>query len=956
MNLARRNAHEPKPLRANEPAPLAFSSVEISYADYPTNIIGETDTTLNNSAGARFYVSQSGGFNLTDARIYLKHDPAKGDAVMEVYRGEKLEKKNLVYAQNFANWSAGETYAYITLNEQIYFEEGETFWLVFHVPHGNLFPLGIGFESDPTYSANCVMSFNLGATWSPLEELINSKDFAWTITAASYNAYLGEYLALEPGSGDISGIGEATTTLTASGAALVNGTYSANVVFTSNDANQRELRKPVELTVSGHQPDIHHIDIVDFGNVFVGTSKELEIELDNAGYGNFNNPSISVSGTEFELSGYAPWQIKAREKAVVKIIFNPTAPGNSNEVLTITNGTQTYEIPLFGVGAETAKIVVTPDVQVKNNLAIGDAVDAQITVRNDGAYPLKYFIPGHDTKGVSNNWPVPFHTYGYAVRTNDPSATDPIAYDFQDISTTGTDITDYFTQPRNWYWDVDMGFEFPYYNDKVTHVYVSKRGFTTFDNTVNPLNTPRLKDFYGPQGYISVLGSHFDYTSQGKIYYQVEPDRVIIQYSNVWDGYSIGEEITAQMVLYADGNIRFFYDYVTFSEQNQHYLTILMEDMAREDGILISDYENFRPLYSQLAIGFDYPGPDIITSVTNGSGIVMPGGEAVVDLSLTTTGLVEGTINRYVSFISNDPSAPQTSARIQLEITSGGISVPLVSLDTVRFGDVFQQAVRAQPFTIRNPGSANVNIVSMAFTNDAFTLGGDPTTATIRPGLYNKYEIQVPTATLGAIEDWLTISYGDGSTNIIYLTANVVDAPSISVDLSQLAQTLNFGETSSHPLTIENTGLASLDVAFTGKNWMTFDVPVSQSSDIPAFTYSVDKSNDGQFYQWLDVRKTGTQMPHVEDFFDKDQFWQQLELPFPIQFYGESYSSFKVGQNGLITLEEETPEVVFFTDYIPSAEHPGKFIMPYWTFGGFDTYTYPRKKSAYSINSSTTKS
>jgi hypothetical protein len=65
-----------------------------------------------------------------------------------------------------------------------------------------------------------------------------------------------------------------------------------------------------------------------------------------------------------------------------------------------------------------------------------------------------------------------------------------------------------------------------------------------------------------------------------------------------------------------------------------------------------------------------------------------------------------------------------------------------------------------------------------------------------------------------------------------------------------------------------------------------------------------------------------------------------LELPFPIEFYGESYTSMKVGDNGIISFEDE-PQASLFTDYIPSQNHPGACIMPYWTFSGFSDYLYP---------------
>lgn len=921
-----------------QPVAASFSPIHIEYTSWATNIIGETDLRVPNSAAAKFTVTQSEGFNLTDVRMYLKHDPAKGPVILEIFKGATPVKSNLIYAQEHNNWDTNEAWAYITLSEQLFFESGESFWIVFHVPAGNKFPLGIGYEADPSYSANCFMSFDLGTKWAPLEELLDSKEFAWSVGASSYNQHLGTYLTLEPGSGDVQGNEQTLTTLTATGASLINGSYSANLILLSNDAQNQQLRIPVNLTVTGHQPKIKHTDIADFGNAFIGATKELELLLDNQGYGNFNSPEVSISGAQFELVGDAPWQIKAREQAVLKVRFKPTASGNTNGLLTITDGSNTYEIPLFGVGVQTSKISVTPASQLINDVVIGDEVNATITVKNQGAYPLKYFVPGFDEKEVSANWPSGYHSYGYKFRTNYASETTPLSYGFQDISTTGIKVSDVLKDGYSYY-ALDMGFEFPFYADKMSTIYIAQKGFTVFDNSVNPVNTPRIPgNEWQPKGYISILGSHFNYVAQGQIFCQVEPDRVTIQYDNVWDGYNVGESITAQMVLYANGDIRFFYDNMGFSESNKQSLAILMEDMQQSDGILVHDYEHPIELYSGLALGFDYPGPDIITHIENGSGIVAPGASVQLNITMNTAALNEGLINRYVNIISNDPAKPQSSALIRLNVTGGGTPQPVVSVDSIDFGNVFQGAVRTSSFTIKNRGTANVVISSIKLKDGNFILTGTPTT--IKPGLYSTYKITIPTTVPAVLEDWLTIKYADGSSDVLHITGNVVDAPNINVDLSLLQETLAHGETSAYPFTIENTGLADLEVVVTGDQWLTFDVPVAPSSStIPAFTYAYEKHNNGEFYQWIDIRKTGTQLPFVINY-DRDDYWRELTLPFPIEFYGKTYTEIKVGDNGIISFDED-PDVMMFTDNIPTTIYDGTFLMPYWAFGGFDTMNYP---------------
>ena len=925
-------------LRSSDPAPMYYETISKRLSDVPTNIIGEVDTTLTNSAAARFFVTEAEGFNLTNLQMYLKADPAKGPVIVEIYKGDSPTKNNLVLAQEYMPWSDEEATAYITLNEQLYFESGSTFFVVFHVPSGNIFPLGIGLEEDASASANCFMSFNLGGSWESLEKLLDSKDFAWSLVASSFNPFLGTYISLEPGSGDIEGNGEQLTTLTANAATLVNGSYSANLVLASNDGEAKELRIPVNVTVTGHEPDIKHIHVADFGNVFQGTSKTLQLVLDNQGYGNLSELSFSTSDPQFSIVDGGPWEISARNQEVIKVTFAPTTIGGVNASLTFTNGVKTYEIALFGAGIETSEISVTPASQVIPNIVLGDKVQAEITVENTGAYPLKYFIPGHDTKGISTNWPTKFHTYGYQMRTNRPSEANPLPYQFQDISATGTKITEHF-KLQNWYYEVDMGFEFPYYGEKLNKIYIAKRGFTTFDKTVNPLNVPYLNNKYTPKGFISPIGTMIDYAVQGDIYYSVQPDRVIIQYSNIWDGVSVGETITAQMVLFYNGDIRFYYSNMGFSEYNQLYLNILIEDLDKKDGILVSDYEHPMALFSDMAIGFDYPGPNIITSTENGSGVVMPGNSSVVKLNLETASQTEGAIKRFVNFISNDPANPSTTALVQLDITSGGVPNPVVSTDTLDFGDVFQGAVRSKSFTVKNEGTKNVQITNITGMGTQFPLTG-PSNVTIIPGLYRAYSVRISTTTLGPLTRTLTISYADATVDRIVLKGKIIEAPGIAVDLTPLVETLAFGDTSTHALSIKNTGKADLEVVAVGKQWLTFDANDSQSAQVANNTYTYEKHNKGGVYQWIDIRKTGKQLPFAQNLDDKKQYWRNLELPFPFEYYGKTYTKIKIGENGIISFDED-PNPMWFEDFIPT-EKEGVFLMPYWCFGGFNTTFYEK--------------
>jgi len=933
VNLRLQNALFSKNQLRSKVATSSFTEIERTYISYVTNIVGDTDTSLTNSSATKFYVNEADGFNLTQVRTYIKHDPSKGPIIIEIYKGSSLTKNNLVYVQEYSSFSNDETTAYITLNEQLYFVHGDTFWVVVHVPSGNLFPLGIGPELEEAYSKNCLYSANLGQNWISLEEALNDKRFVWGVTAVSQNEHLGTYLTLEPGSGDVDGNSQASTTLTANATTLINGSYSANLVLASNDVSKKELRIPVSLIVSGHQPKIKHVDIAEFGNVFLGSSKTLELVVENQGLGNFNDVDYSVSGSAFEIEGWVPSQIKARNEVVLSVKFTPTLIGNINDVLTISNGVLTFHISLFGVGVETSKIDITPLTQTVDNITIGDEISANITVSNTGAYPLKYFIPGFDSKGVSTNWPTEYHSYGYKQRSNRVTEANPIAYEFNDIKTTGVEITSEINTNFK-YATINLGFDFPYYGQNMQTLYVAKGGFTTFDNSVNPVNTPRLGDTWGPKGIISPLGGYFNFISQGQVFYQIEADRVIVQYDKVCDGYNLDDYFTVQMVLFANGDIRFYYDHVGTS----YYLNILIENLEQNDGILIQDWSQQIEMYDGLALGFDYPGPSIIKNIANGSGILAPSSSATVNVTMATSTLPEGEINRYINFISNDPSNSQISALVKLNITDGGIAKPEVSTDSIKFGDVLQGDVKKSVFSIKNAGTANVDITGITLVNGSFNITGELATS-IKPSLFKKYSVEVPTNALATLEDWASINYADGSHDTIYISAKVIDAPGINVNLDLIQQTLAFGDSISLPFTIENTGLGKLEITAKGKEWLTFEAPTSTPNDI---TYTYEKLNQGEVYQWIDIRKTGTQLPFYDLNDWEGTYFRELSLPFAIEFYGEKYTSFKIGDNGIISFEDD-PLATFFTDYIPTETHSGPCIMPYWTFSGFSDYNYAKE-------------
>ena len=917
----------------------AFVPIEKRYAYSAEYFIGDTDPSLPTSGAVRFIVTEEDGFNLTQIDFSVSYSVETGPLLVEIYKDD-LKKENLYYTEKYTPSDKSAVYHNVVLKDHIYFPKGSEFYIVVHVPGGNGYSLGIGPETSSEYSDYCYYSSNYGANWEPISTVGISQVYAWEIVALSQCENISEFITLDPSSGDVSGNAKDTISLTANGAELINGTYQANILFKSNDSENPQYRMPIKFEVSGHKPNIIYPKVVEFGSVFLASEATLDIVLQNVGYGLITNLTTSVDNSQFTIES-SPWEITARNESKVRVKFKPSVAGNVNGKLTVTNGQNTYQISLFGVGAETSKIELNPTSGSYSGITIGDEVEANFTIKNTGGYPLKYFIPGFDMQGIGNDWPSDYHSYGYAVRSNRANLTSDatLTYVFNDISATGVDITDHFV--TNMYKEVEFGFDFPYYGTVQKKFFITKNGFTTFDDSSYPYNQPKLKGDL--RGYISILGfgSTIDLSS-GKILYKAESDRFILQYTNIKEE---GFPMTVQMVLFANGNIRFYYKDIPASGDIASSITVMIEDIDQTDGILLKDYFTPFALESLTVIGFDYPGPSIITSIENGSGIIAPNGTANVKVKMNTDSLSEGAISRNVNIISNDPTQINANYIANLDVVAGGAEKYVVSTDSIYFGTVYQGHTYSKEFAIRNIGTKPVTISSFIYDNTKFSLSGS---SVIAPGLNEIYTISPITTNIVELSDDLTINFANGDIKQIELKASVLGAPIAVADLNGISASLNIGDRQTFPFEIKNTGISDLDFSVIGGQWFRFEE--TSSSSVKDYGYKIKRENSGEpSYNWVDILKTGTKCPYDPDNNEKDKtiFWHDVSLPFAFQYYGIEYNSIKIGDNGLIALGGD-PKPYTFPSSIPITDEPNTaFIYPMWSPGGFDEYNHPEDAGLY---------
>jgi len=139
------------------------------------------------------------------------------------------------------------------------------------------------------------------------------------------------WVSLSPTSGTLNPGASTTVTVSINSNAdgLTAGSYSATVTFTNTTNGQGNTTRSVNLTVQAlNYPDIHlPSPTLNFGDTSIGSSKEMDLTIQNVGSATLTIYSINLtSGSgEFSVASYTS-SISAGSSGYARIRFTPAAP------------------------------------------------------------------------------------------------------------------------------------------------------------------------------------------------------------------------------------------------------------------------------------------------------------------------------------------------------------------------------------------------------------------------------------------------------------------------------------------------------------------------------------------------------------------------------------------------------------------------------------------------------
>jgi hypothetical protein len=645
-------------------------------------------------------------------------------------------------------------------------------------------------------------------------------------------------------------------------------------------------------------PDITlSADTLIFNTVFIGYPDTLELYVNNDGRDTLFVNNITCDNNDYSVD-IDNFNLPPDESQTVKVVSDPSSEGISAGNLTIESNDldePSLSVFLYGEGLEPPDISVSPD-SLSDSLLTGETSIDTLTIYNTGGSDLEFdvWIERLDSDLINSNsfsmiieavipastsgnpetspkqfllsssseksisFPAGLTLKGDTVKvlllTPDRNITDleAVLSAFSDLDVTvfpridlpGLDVTDLIpydvviiTNNFTWW---EYGNVTPEQVGDALADYIDSGGKAIANNFVYDwmgwqLEGRFIDEQYGP--FTPATTDLYGTTALGTVH---EPNHPImtgvstITNSYIWQDPGLAPN-AIRIADWDDGNI------FCAANDNVVAINILPGDGFGDPGWtgdLPTLYHNsILWLNGNLVSWLSYE-PD--------TGTVSPDDSIKIEITFDAIGLNGGDYFRDIIISSNDPDESEISVFTHLKVT--GIPDIAVSEDTLDYGTVFTGFPYSDTLIVTNEGTDLLTVSAISSDDPDYTV--NITDFTLDPGETQEVVVTLMTNSAGLITGNLTIESDDPdeSMTIIFLKGEGLEPPDISVLPESLNDSLFTGETSTHFLTIYNTGLSDLTFYVSGKNT---DFPLSGSSNT-RFSQKTEIENNLRFQRSID--------------------------------------------------------------------------------------------------------
>lgn len=575
---------------------------------------------------------------------------------------------------------------------------------------------------------------------------------------------------------------------------LNSGTYNTPVLISTNDPADTSLVITVNLTVQGAPEVNYNTACTNLGSLMNGLSVTDTLPIWNTGCDSLLLTGTSSTNTDI-TGNVITSSVAPGDTGWVAITFSPTSISMyADTVSVLTNdSTALFCINATGLGAPNASF--SEDSIYLSFTSCNDSITVPLKIRNTGGsaaldYEVKATQPGRKILAYLPQ----YRSYEYgqvrSILQQDLDNTIIEEYSSSFITLQGhLDSVNMVLIPESYtyssFWSSVSTVLKPYVNNGGT-VIILFQGSSTYQS---------LDLIPGYTGLYSASGTSYTHNTSHPILQGV-PSSINYHSATHAVGFTgSGDVLLSQsntsasspsvVSVFSHGSgrvIQIGYDYNYHTQPTE---TILKNAVAWGATSSLSD----------------------LISVSPDSGSVATNDSVVINVTITSQGLSNGTYTDKLVVNTNDPDYPEVVIPVVIDV-NGGPSIMLDNSNCVSFSNVLQGATARDSVMVTNVGCDTLHLTSVTSSNSAFSIAGLP--MSILPGDSLPVFVTFTPLTVGSFTDTLVLANNDTAVAIC-VNGTSVGAPVLSASMDTLKVTLNKCNVIKNVnYNIENTGLGSL--------------------------------------------------------------------------------------------------------------------------------------------------
>ena len=322
---------------------------------------------------------------------------------------------------------------------------------------------------------------------------------------------------------------------------------------------------------------------IDFGQVFRTSVAKATVTVKNTGKATLTVNSVAIADGKFTTDATTPFTIEAGMSKDVVIVLPTETEGVVEDVINISTDAGELSATLKGevIGCPAVELSFT---EITETLESGAALSKELTITNTGDENLVVSVLAGSMSTLTDETASEGKvSYVYSTAVDDANT----KFEWVDIETTGLGEQYNFSYYNaNDFVEVELPFEFPFYGNSYSKMYIYNTGFVSFTKRDDQKIWPEPPaDFPKGSIYTNIIAPYWglhtmDTSKTAGTYHYMTENQVVVSWMEYGNTMNMG--VCYQLIMKKDGSFKF--QYKSYGEYAIIYDSFGLAGVANEDG------------------------------------------------------------------------------------------------------------------------------------------------------------------------------------------------------------------------------------------------------------------------------------------------------------------------------------------------------------------------------------